>query len=97
MPQECGNHIDTKRVSLKSPCTKLNVVSNKAFEFSALHYSIEQLDDAKHAFELVEENSTELLVCYKNRGAGSHSCGPELLEKYEITDRVIDFEFSIKF
>ncbi len=96
MPQECGNHIDTKRVSLKSPCTELNVVSNKTFEFSALHYSIEQLDDAKHAFELVEESSTELLVCYKNRGAGSHSCGPELLKKYEVNDRVIDFEFSIK-
>ena len=96
MPQECGNHIDTKRVTLKSDFSELNVVANKAFEFSALHYSIEQLDDAKHAFELVEESATELLVCYKNRGVGSRSCGPELLKKYEVNDRVIDFEFSIK-
>ena len=96
MPQECGNHTDVKRVSLKSSDAAVNVTSGNIFEFSALHYSIEQLDRSKHAFELVEENSTELLVCYKNRGVGSRSCGPELLEKYEITDRVIDFEFNVR-
>ncbi len=96
MPQECGNHTDVRRVTLKAPASEFNVTSDNTFEFSALHYSIEQLDKSKHAYELNEENSTELLVCYKNRGVGSRSCGPELLEKYEITDRVIDFEFIIK-
>ena len=96
MPQECGNHTEVRRVSLKAPTAEINVTSDNIFEFSALHYSIEQLDRSKHAFELEEENSTELLVCYKNRGVGSRSCGPELLEKYEITDRGIDFEFNIK-
>jgi beta-galactosidase len=96
MPQECGNHTDVKRVSLASPETDITITSNNSFEFSALHYSIEQLDRAKHAYELSEESSTELLVCYKNRGVGSRSCGPELLEKYEITDRIIDFEFNVR-
>lgn len=95
MPQECGNHVEVKRVTLSSGSESIEVNAEKAFEFSALHYSIEQLDRAKHAFELTQENSTELLICYKNRGAGSNSCGPVLLEKYTFNDRVFDFEFSI--
>ena len=52
--------------------------TDKTFEFSALHYTIEELYEKAHAFELEQSKSTEVLICYKNRGVGSHSCGPEL-------------------
>jgi len=75
--------------------TEVRFVSEKPFEFSALHYSIEQLDEAQHTFELEKSNSTEVLVCYKNRGVGSGSCGPALQDKYKVTDKIIDFEFEM--
>ncbi|MDO5311026.1 MAG: hypothetical protein Q4E94_03885 [Clostridia bacterium] len=49
-----------------------------------------------HAFELEKSNSTEILMCYKNRGVGSNSCGPILSRKYWVDDKIIDFEFSLE-
>jgi len=93
-PQDCGNHTDVKYLALSGD-TEVRFVSEKPFEFSALHYSIEQLDEAQHTFELEKSNSTEVLVCYKNRGVGSGSCGPALQDKYKVTDKIIDFEFEM--
>lgn len=95
VPQECGNHTDTRRLSLNGCDTALHFTSENAFEFSALHYTMEQLDAARHAYELTPDDSTEVILCYKNRGIGSASCGPLLQKKYQVTDKVIDFAFSI--
>lgn len=95
-PQDCGNHTDVKRLTLSGGGDSINVSGEKTFEFSALHYGIEQLDEAMHNFELSPLDSTELLVCYKNRGVGSGSCGPALSEKYQVRDKVIDFEFTLR-
>ncbi|MGN1128306.1 MAG: glycoside hydrolase family 2 TIM barrel-domain containing protein, partial [Candidatus Flemingiibacterium sp.] len=93
-PQECGNHTDVKELSV-SGYNKIYFASDKPFEFSSLHYTVEELDRAKHTFELTQSGTTEVLICYKNRGIGSQSCGPALSEKYRVTDKVIDFEFRI--
>ncbi len=98
-PQECGNHTDVKYLKLKGDTDLLFDTGaeyvQKCFEFSALHYVMEQLDEAEHAFELIPSDTTEVLICYKNRGIGSGSCGPALLDKYKITDKVINFGFRI--
>ncbi|MEG2670549.1 MAG: hypothetical protein RR957_08785 [Oscillospiraceae bacterium] len=36
-----------------------------------------------------------LRVDYKVSGIGSNSCGPELLEKYRVDDKKIEFDFFI--
>ena len=95
-PQECGNHVNTKWLSLTDGKNDFCIFSKKNFEFSALHYTIEELDRKTHSFELNEDDSTQLLVCYKNRGIGSNSCGPLLSEKYCIKDKIIDFCFIVK-
>ena len=95
-PQDCGNHFNVKYLALSNDTSTIEFDSSNAFEFSALHYTIEDIDRIEHAYELTESDSTEVLICYKNRGVGSHSCGPVLSEKYQVTDRVIDFKFSIK-
>lgn len=95
-PQECGNHMNAKWLRL---CDGKNTVAfrgEKAFEFSALHYTIENLDQTEHAYELVRDDTSEILICYKNRGVGSSSCGPTLSEKYWVTDKMIDFSFSVE-
>ncbi len=96
VPQDCGNHINVKWLELKSDTDSVGFSADRAFEFSALHYTMEEMYEKAHAFELEKSNSTEVMVCYKNRGVGSNSCGPALSRKYCVTDKVIDFEFNIK-
>lgn len=96
VPQEHGNHIGTKYLKLIAPTGQLKFVAQESFEFSALHNSIEALDKAAHAFELPEADSTEVLICYKNRGIGSGSCCTTLKDEYRVTDKTIDFTFTVE-
>jgi len=93
-PQECGNHVGVRWVRLTGE-ESVTFRAGETMEFSALHYTLEELDRAEHAFELQESRSTEVILCYKNRGIGSHSCGPVLSEKYQIRDKEIHFGFSL--
>lgn len=95
VPQECGNHMNTTYLSLTDGKESLAFTGEKAFQFSALHYTIEELDTKAHAYELTLSGTTEVLICYKNRGIGSGSCGPILSEQYQVTDKHIDFTFQL--
>ncbi|MBQ7840417.1 MAG: DUF4981 domain-containing protein, partial [Lachnospiraceae bacterium] len=93
-PQECGNHVNVKWVTL-SDAEKITFRAEHPFEFSALHYTVEELDEKAHAFELEDSGTTELIISFKNRGIGSGSCGPMLSEKYQVRDKEIHFGFDI--
>ena len=78
-PQESGSHYYTSYVSFKD----LDVFVEKPFSFNALPYSRETLSQTKHYFELPNEiDNIYVSLDVNMRGIGSHSCGPELLEKY---------------
>lgn len=94
-PQECGNHINTRWLTVSGE-KELTFFSDNKFEFSALHYTMEELDKKTHSFELEKSGTTEVIICYKNRGIGNASCGPALSEKYQIRDKNINFTFKIK-
>ena len=94
-PQECGNHTGCDWLEIADRENTLKLYGDKPFEFSALHYSIEQLDRADHSFEIAPLKETHLLVNYRVEGVGSNSCGPALEDKYKVNDRVIDFSFAL--
>lgn len=94
-PQENGAHGDCDYAVLESDDLRLTVVSTEGFSFNASHYTQEELTNKGHNFELEECGSTVLCLDYKQNGIGSNSCGPELIEKYRLTDETIDF--SIRF
>ena len=96
VPQECGNHMNTTYLSLTDGKESLAFTGEKAFQFSALHYTIEELDEKAHAYELTPSGATEVLICYKNRGVGSGSCGPILSDQYQVKDKHIDFGFQLR-
>ena len=96
MPQDCGNHTDVRYLTVSAPAAKLTFRGADRFQFSALHQTVEALDECQHTFELPEPDSTDVIICFKNRGIGSGSCVAPLIEKYRITDKVIDFTFSIQ-
>ena len=65
--------------------------ADNVFDFRVSHYSTEQLDLAQHTDELREDNATHVRIDYKVSGLGSNSCGPELLEKYRLNEKDINF------
>ncbi len=84
MPQESGSHYACRYLSLEGAFT---VEADAPFSFSLNPYSTSQLIEAKHSFELKEDNGVYLCLDLAMRGVGSASCGPELDSKYEIPRR----------
>ena len=83
VPQDCGNRTNVTSLCLKGK-NSLTVNADKQFEFSSLHYSVGQLDSAFHAYELKEENLTNLLICL-----------PPEVNSFDISAKHIDFNFTI--
>ena len=59
-------------------------------------YTIEQLDTAQHTDELVTDGNIHLRIDYKNSGIGSGSCGPLTGEEFRVSEKKINFAFSVK-
>ena len=93
MPQEHGNHTGCKYLCQKNG---LEFTADTEFEFNVSQYTTQALAEAMHINELEKNNAVNIRIDYKNSGVGSHSCGPELLEKYRLTEKEIEFGFSIK-
>jgi beta-galactosidase len=91
-PQEHGNHYNTKYLKLG----KYIFESNQGFEFNVSSYSKEELETKKHNFELEKDEYTNVRIDYKVSGIGSGSCGPQLMDKYQMNDTKIKFSFSVK-
>lgn len=92
-PQENGNHTNVRKVRCISGGKALVIESKNDFEFSVRDY--DEYTDFKHNFEIVHENKLYLNVDYKQRGIGSGSCGPRLDKRYEISEKHIEYDFTI--
>ena len=91
-PQEHGNHTKVQMLRIG----KLEFTSQTGFECNVSKYTIDTLRKATHTNELTQDGKIYLRVDYKVSGLGSHSCGPELLEKYRLSEKKIVFDFTIK-
>ena len=80
-PQEAGSHYACKYLAVKD---LFKVTAEKPFSCSVNPYTTEQLRETLHSFELEENDFVNVCVDVAMRGVGSHSCGPDLPEKYEI-------------
>lgn len=91
-PQEHGNHYNTKSLKIGG----FEFISQKGFEFAVSEYSIDELTNKAHSWELEKNGVSNVRIDYKVSGIGSDSCGPDLLEKYRLDDEKIHFSFSIR-
>lgn len=96
-PQECGNHTKVNELLVKNKNGEEILVTGNEFEFSALPYSMEELDEKTHRHFLEKDGQTHLLVNYKVGGIGSNSCGPLPLPEHRFNDTEFDFTFNVKF
>ena len=92
MPQEHGNHYNTKYLRLG----KFSFVSGQGFESNVSAYSVAELTDKTHNFQLEKNGLANVRIDYKVSGIGSGSCGPQLMEKYRLQDATVAFAFSIR-
>ncbi len=90
-PQEHGNHYGTKYLAIGG----YEFVSADGFECNVSKYSAKKLTNTAHNFELVADEFNTVRIDYKVSGIGSNSCGPALLEQYQLKDENVRFEFSI--
>lgn len=81
-PQECGSHFGTRKVQISNKAH--SIVIDGEISFSYIPYSINQLCEKKHNFELEKNGKNYFAVDYFMSGCGSHSCGPDLQEKYKV-------------
>lgn len=93
-PQEHGNHSRVKWTALYDECGKgVMFKTDGQFEMSASHFMAKDLEVAAHSAELMMRPETFLRIDYKVGGIGSGSCLVDLLEKYELKDRHIEYGF----
>ena len=92
-PQETKSHLANYLI-IKGKENKL--IFNGMNSFSYLPYTIEELINKKHNYELKENSKNILCLDYKMSGIGSYSCGPELNNIYKLTDKNIRFTLEIK-
>ena len=99
-PQDCANHYGVSELSLESGEARLSLSLPKGaprVEFSALHYSMEDMTKYKHRHELSPDGKTHLIVNYRVGGIGSNSCGPLPLPKDRLYEDPFRYAFTLDF
>ncbi len=96
-PQENGSHYHCFYVALKGDDGMIRVCASKPFAFNASNYTIKELAQKAHNYELKKSDFVTLCVDYKQSGIGSNSCGPELLEQYRLDEEMIHWETAFQF
>ena len=93
-PQDSGNHDDVQWLKITDDKGHGWLIeplpsggAGVGFSFSALPYSVQQLYNATHDYELKEEDCVWLNLDCAVMGLGNSSCGPGVLTKYAIPQR----------
>jgi beta-galactosidase len=95
-PQEHGSHWGCDLVRLEDGVGHcLCVESESPFCFNVSPYTQEELAAKAHNYELAPCGDTVLCVDFAQSGIGSNSCGPELAERFRLSDE--EFRFLIRF
>jgi beta-galactosidase/beta-glucuronidase len=96
-PQENGNRTDVRWVTLTDP-RGVGLFARIApqFDFSAHHFTAEDLEKAKHLHELQPRKEITLHLDYAQHGIGSSSCGPGALPQYELLTQEFHFQARLR-
>ena len=95
VPQENGLRSDTKRINLTNGQINLSINSQNFLGFSALPYSLENLDNATHQNQLSPDKQTHIHIDYKQHGLGSAGWGPDALDNATLKPESFDFAFTL--
>lgn len=91
-PQEHGNHTACKFLKQKNG---LCFEADDVFEINVSQYTSQALTNATHWDDLETNHAVNIRIDYKDSGVGSNSCGPELLDRYRLSEKEITFGFMV--
>lgn len=96
VPQETGNHEDTVFLNIIDVTGDgITVIGSPSFAYSYHNFTLENLTAARHCDELCYSDKNYLYIDYRMRPLGSHSCGPEPEEMYELRPHSFRFCFTV--
>ncbi|AUI66308.1 beta-galactosidase [Glaesserella australis] len=91
-PQENGSHYGCEYLRTDN----FIITSSTPFSFNLSPYTQEELTQKLHHYELAKSPYDVLCVDYKMSGIGSNSCGPNLKEKYRLSEEEFEWELAIQ-
>ena len=97
MPQEHGHKTDVRWLQLTDGSgAGLRVEGEPTIEFTASHFTAEELYAARHTTDLQPRPEVILNLDAGQRGLGTASCGPDTLDKYRLLEREYQFVYRLK-
>jgi beta-galactosidase len=97
VPQETGNKTQVRYAALTDSDGKgLIIVCEQPYSISALHFTEQELDHAKHINELKPQDRIVLDIDYAHMGIGNASCGSIPMDKYRLKPNPSSFTFEIR-
>lgn len=99
IPQECGNRIGTRWLEITDKIgVGIKIASEEPFEFSALPYTIGEIESAQHHYELPKSHCTALNINKIQMGVGGDdSWGAPTHEEYLIpSNKGYSFSYTIE-
>ncbi len=96
--QDTGTVTGVKWISVTNPSAKsaMAIAATDRVEASALHFTVDDLDQAQHPYELTKLDSTILTVNYRSQGTGNKSCGADTLSAYLLpNNKAYTYEYTM--
>ncbi|WP_052444383.1 glycoside hydrolase family 2 TIM barrel-domain containing protein [Flammeovirga sp. OC4] len=91
MPQENGNHTDVRWLKLSAQKGKRNLMVKGLFNFSVWPYTIENIDEAKHPFDLQKQDYYTLNIDLFQAGVGGMQAKPLAYQKHPSGNYTLEF------
>lgn len=101
-PQDSGNRGEVRYAAIKAESgeeIRFNAV-NKAFNFNANHFTLNQLVNSNHIEDIPDKDTTFAAIDGFVRGTGSGSCGPAVAKEHTIPfgyRKPLEFTFEFEF
>ncbi len=94
-PQENGNRSEVRWVAVTNARgVGLLAVGMPEINFSLQRYTVEQLEKARHTYDLQDSGQLIWHLDYAQNGIGSNSCGPDVFPQYQLLPE--PFEFALR-
>ncbi|TLX78160.1 DUF4981 domain-containing protein [Labilibacter sediminis] len=96
-PQENGNKSGVRWVKIYGhQNNELKISGNKSFNFSLRKYTTQQLNEARHPYDLKVNPFTVLNIDFEHGAVGNGSCGPMPMEKYFTVIKGEEYKLRMK-
>jgi beta-galactosidase len=97
VPQEHGQHVETRRLSLTDETGfGLAVEGRPVLGFSASHFTAADLFAARHTVDLAPRREVFLALDHAQRGLGTAACGPDTAPTYRLLESSYRFGYVLR-